>query len=344
MAMALGHSRSRRAHCGPSRCSRPPVASPISKGLAAKYCCAEMARRRREARRHAPEAPAIDKDPALETPEGRCSSRCKSGARRPMPKAMDYCVRLLVPVHVSSGARAPRTSRRQAAPTAMAPNAPRAAFRSETARPGTSASTVSPPKAATTRMTWLDGRKLYGVPLRVPTAILGGRSRPCARHSHRLRPRVIHALFRKRTGSGAASLGGRARCATSLATTGHDPSRVLARSVEPEVKEELRRRTEEAVRLGIFGAPSYVVDGEVFWGQDRAHFAVGRRFEDVLPQRGSAMPAPPGRTRSSSTGTFPPRSPTSRRRKPRRSRREPERRSNGDPCSSAASSRRSAKR
>ena len=33
--------------------------------------------------------------------------------------------------------------------------------------------------------------------------------------------------------------------------------------------ETLERNIDEALRRGVFGAPSYVVDGEVFWGQDR---------------------------------------------------------------------------
>jgi 2-hydroxychromene-2-carboxylate isomerase len=33
--------------------------------------------------------------------------------------------------------------------------------------------------------------------------------------------------------------------------------------------ETLERNTEEALRRGVFGAPTYVVGGEVFWGQDR---------------------------------------------------------------------------
>ncbi len=38
--------------------------------------------------------------------------------------------------------------------------------------------------------------------------------------------------------------------------------------------ETIERNTEEALRAMVFGAPSYVVDGEVFWGQDRlAHLA-----------------------------------------------------------------------
>lgn len=33
--------------------------------------------------------------------------------------------------------------------------------------------------------------------------------------------------------------------------------------------EEFERNTEEAVQRGVFGAPSYLVDDQVFWGQDR---------------------------------------------------------------------------
>jgi 2-hydroxychromene-2-carboxylate isomerase len=40
----------------------------------------------------------------------------------------------------------------------------------------------------------------------------------------------------------------------------------------PEVKEQLRRNTEEAAQRGVFGVPSFVVDGEVFWGADSIDF------------------------------------------------------------------------
>jgi 2-hydroxychromene-2-carboxylate isomerase len=33
--------------------------------------------------------------------------------------------------------------------------------------------------------------------------------------------------------------------------------------------ERYRRATEEAKALGVFGSPTFVVDGEVFWGDDR---------------------------------------------------------------------------
>jgi len=34
--------------------------------------------------------------------------------------------------------------------------------------------------------------------------------------------------------------------------------------------------TEEAVARGIFGAPSFIVDGELFWGNDRLLFVEER--------------------------------------------------------------------
>jgi 2-hydroxychromene-2-carboxylate isomerase len=42
-----------------------------------------------------------------------------------------------------------------------------------------------------------------------------------------------------------------------------------------DVKAALRRQTEEAQRLGIFGAPSFTTeDGELFWGNDRLERAL----------------------------------------------------------------------
>jgi 2-hydroxychromene-2-carboxylate isomerase len=50
---------------------------------------------------------------------------------------------------------------------------------------------------------------------------------------------------------------------------GLDGERLVAESQRQEVKDELRRRVEEAIAFGLFGAPTIVVDGEVFWGNDR---------------------------------------------------------------------------
>ncbi|HUQ24323.1 MAG TPA: 2-hydroxychromene-2-carboxylate isomerase [Burkholderiales bacterium] len=39
-----------------------------------------------------------------------------------------------------------------------------------------------------------------------------------------------------------------------------------------EAKDALRQNTEDAVKAAVFGVPSFVVDGEVFWGADSIYF------------------------------------------------------------------------
>ena len=50
------------------------------------------------------------------------------------------------------------------------------------------------------------------------------------------------------------------------------PARCLADSQSQAVHERYEADTEAAIAAGVFGAPSYVVDGEIFWGQDRLDF------------------------------------------------------------------------
>jgi 2-hydroxychromene-2-carboxylate isomerase len=59
-----------------------------------------------------------------------------------------------------------------------------------------------------------------------------------------------------------------------IASLERDPDDVLARATSADNKERLRRTGEEAQRLGIFGAPSFVVGGELFWGNDRLEDAL----------------------------------------------------------------------
>ncbi len=54
-----------------------------------------------------------------------------------------------------------------------------------------------------------------------------------------------------------------------LAAAGQDADALLARAASRETKQALRDRGAEAARLGIFGAPDFVVGGELFFGQDR---------------------------------------------------------------------------
>ena len=51
---------------------------------------------------------------------------------------------------------------------------------------------------------------------------------------------------------------------------------ILERAQSPATKQALRAQTERAGVLGIFGAPSFVVEGELFWGGDRLDAALAR--------------------------------------------------------------------
>jgi 2-hydroxychromene-2-carboxylate isomerase len=59
-----------------------------------------------------------------------------------------------------------------------------------------------------------------------------------------------------------------------LESMGLDGREICALSRTPENKDRLRQQTDEAVRLGIFGAPTFVVGNELFWGNDRLEHAV----------------------------------------------------------------------
>ena len=54
----------------------------------------------------------------------------------------------------------------------------------------------------------------------------------------------------------------------------------LEQSYSQAVQERYEANTKQAIEAGIFGAPSYLIDGELFWGQDRLDF-VERRLKAV---------------------------------------------------------------
>ncbi|MCW5729172.1 MAG: 2-hydroxychromene-2-carboxylate isomerase [Alphaproteobacteria bacterium] len=53
---------------------------------------------------------------------------------------------------------------------------------------------------------------------------------------------------------------------------GLDGARLLEAAESAETKAAYDADTAEALERGVFGAPSYVLDGEIFWGQDRLDF------------------------------------------------------------------------
>lgn len=54
----------------------------------------------------------------------------------------------------------------------------------------------------------------------------------------------------------------------------------LAQSHEPAAQARYDENTQSAIESGVFGAPSYCVDGEIFWGQDRLDFLQRRLARD----------------------------------------------------------------
>jgi 2-hydroxychromene-2-carboxylate isomerase len=59
-----------------------------------------------------------------------------------------------------------------------------------------------------------------------------------------------------------------------LSGLGVDADATIAAANTPENKDALRRQTEEAASRGLFGAPSFTIGDELFWGNDRLEAAL----------------------------------------------------------------------
>ncbi len=57
-----------------------------------------------------------------------------------------------------------------------------------------------------------------------------------------------------------------------LKNIGINPKTFVMESVDNKIKDELKKRTDEAYKKGIFGSPSFIVNNKIFWGQDRLEF------------------------------------------------------------------------
>ena len=62
-----------------------------------------------------------------------------------------------------------------------------------------------------------------------------------------------------------------------LSANGHDDSSILSSARNPQIETAYKSNIGEALAAGVFGSPSYVLDGELFWGQDRLEL-----LEDAL--------------------------------------------------------------
>jgi 2-hydroxychromene-2-carboxylate isomerase len=71
----------------------------------------------------------------------------------------------------------------------------------------------------------------------------------------------------------------------SIAEAGESPAKAIERAASDATERAYRAATEEARSLGIFGSPTFVVDGELFWGDDRLEDAIAWRQDGRLGRR-----------------------------------------------------------
>ena len=96
---------------------------------------------------------------------------------------------------------------------------------------------------------------------------------PCLRLSlpevcGELQPKIIDTLFFAGWSEGA-DLASTKELAPILDSAGFDSAALLAAIETQEVKDALHRETELAISEGVFGVPTCIVDGELFWGNDQ---------------------------------------------------------------------------
>ncbi|MDE2362438.1 MAG: 2-hydroxychromene-2-carboxylate isomerase [Hyphomicrobiales bacterium] len=74
--------------------------------------------------------------------------------------------------------------------------------------------------------------------------------------------------------------------ATVLRACNHDADAILAAAQTDRIKQAYEGNYDRAIAAGVFGSPSFVLDGEVFWGQDRLE-----TLEDALKSGRKAFTA-----------------------------------------------------
>lgn len=125
------------------------------------------------------------------------------------------------------------------------------------------------------RYMWRDVARLcarYGLPFRMPssfprTSVLGTRV-ACAFQDEAWVPQFVRALYHANFAEDL-DIGSAAVVARCLEQCAQNPAQRIAAVQAAPLKERLRQQTEQAAALGLFGAPSFRVGDELFWGHDR---------------------------------------------------------------------------
>jgi 2-hydroxychromene-2-carboxylate isomerase len=116
-----------------------------------------------------------------------------------------------------------------------------------------------------------------GLPFRMPSPFpqnsLNAARLAVIGHEQGWGPAFTRAVYTAEFADGA-NIADRGVLGAILTNIGLDSAGLLARIEQPEVKQQLRQQTEEAQELEIFGAPSFLVHDELFWGDDRLEHAI----------------------------------------------------------------------
>jgi 2-hydroxychromene-2-carboxylate isomerase len=98
------------------------------------------------------------------------------------------------------------------------------------------------------------------------------------------RRRFVSALYAAAwaDGTGVESA---AQVGAAATRAGLDAAAIVSEASLPEAKARLHDQTAEAVSRGVFGVPTVLVDGEIFWGTDGVELAEAYlRGEDPVPR------------------------------------------------------------
>jgi 2-hydroxychromene-2-carboxylate isomerase len=132
------------------------------------------------------------------------------------------------------------------------------------------------------RYMWRDVERLcagYGIPFMKPSrfprsGLLAARIACLAKAtSEPWLPGFVRAVFQANFAEDR-EIGDTAEVRSILDTLGLPGARLVELANDPDNKKRLREQSRRAAELGIFGAPSFVVDGELFWGNDRLEDAL----------------------------------------------------------------------
>lgn len=83
---------------------------------------------------------------------------------------------------------------------------------------------------------------------------------------------LYHRAVYRAVWAEAQDLGDEATLRRVFDRAGVPATKLMARSEDQDIRDKLRQNTEHAVQRGVFGAPTFFVAGEMFWGNDRFDF------------------------------------------------------------------------